>query len=184
LDSSYEYTRKDVESLEQELNKFTCLENCTPDTFVTVDNPYVKATVDEITAGLTTLKEKQKAVFEFVRDNIEDDENIFRTGRTDYWEYPEDILERGKGHFEDKYLLLMTMLRMVGTAPEHVMFIAGEVDGSDNWIWVEVYDGERWWILDPFEGYEFEEESKDRFYTNHEVVILWWFNDAAYRGGD
>lgn len=183
LNTSYEETEESVEALKEELNHFECLERCTPNRFVTLDNAYVKAKVDTITAGLTTLQEKQVAVFNFVRDKIEYDQSIFSSGRVDAWEYPEDILKRGIGGFEDKYMLLLTMLRIAGTPPEHVKFIAGEVDGNDNWGWVEAYDGTTWWVLDPFEGYEFTTESKDQFYTNHTVVIMWWFNDTTYRKG-
>lgn len=172
-----------VESLEEDLDYYDCLERCTPDTFVTVDNAYVKAKVDELIAGLTTLRQKQEAVYEFVRDEIEDDEYLFRMGRTDLWEYPEDILKRGKGHYEDKYMLLMTMLRIAGTPAEHVRFLQLEVDGNDNWVFVEVYDGTTWWLLDPFEGYVFTSTNRDEFFDEHDVVILWWFNDVQFRKG-
>lgn len=183
LKESLSTSQQSLDSEQEELSYFHCLEQCTPNNFVTVDNAYVKAKVDEITSGLTTLKQKQIAVFNFVRDDIEDDESIFRFGRTDLWEYPEDILRRGKGHYEDKYLLLLTMLRIAGTPSEHVKFIAAEVDGNDGWIWVEVYDGTDWWILDPFEGYSFMTTPRDEFYEEHRVEVLWWFNDAQYRRG-
>jgi hypothetical protein len=183
LNDSYEEVKESIDSLQEELNYYECLEHCTPDTFVTVDNPVVKAKVDEITAGLTTLREKQEAVYKFVRDEIEEDEYVFRFGRIDLWEYPEDILERGKGHYEDKYMLLLTMLRIAGTSPEHVKFVAADVDGNDNWIWVEAYDGVSWWVLDPIEGYHFTSTPRDEFYEEHDVKILWWFNDAGFRRG-
>ncbi|MBU7047032.1 MAG: transglutaminase domain-containing protein [Theionarchaea archaeon] len=183
LNTSYESAENTIDNLEQEINYYDCLERCTPDNLVTVDNLYVKAKVDEITAGLTTLREKQEAIYEFVRDEIEDDEYLFRNGRLDLWEYPEDILRRGKGHYEDKFLLLLTMFRMAGTSPEYVKLIAADVDGSDNWMWVEAYDGSTWWVLDPFEGYTFTENPKDKFYEEHTVIILWWFNDAGFRRG-
>jgi predicted transglutaminase-like cysteine proteinase len=182
LEESLQTSQQSLNSVQEELSYFHCLEQCTPNTFVTVDNAYVKAKVDEITSGLTTLKQKQIAVFNFVRDDIADDESIFRFGRTDLWEYPEDILRRGKGHYEDKYLLLLTMLRIAGTPPQDVKFIAAEVDGNE-WIWVEVYDGDTWWILDPLEGYSFTTTPRDKFYEEHRVEVLWWFNDAQYRRG-
>ncbi len=139
--------------------------------------------MDEITAGLTTLREKQEALYNFVRDKIEYDESIYHFGRLDMWEYPEDILRRGKGGFEDKYLLLLTMLRIAGTPPDDVRFVAAEVDGNDSWAWVEAYDGTSWWILDPFEEYEFTSTPLDKFYDDHKVVILWWFNDTEFAIG-
>ena len=183
LSTSRETATSSLDSLREDLAYYTCLETCTPPTFVTVDNAYVKAKVDEITSGLTSLKEKQIAIYEFVRDEIADDEYHFRTGRLDLWEYPEEILRRGEGHFEDKFLLLLTMLRMAGTPADHVKFIAAEVDGNDSWIWVEAYDGSEWWILDPFEGYTFTDNPKNTFYDNHTVTILWWFNDAGIHRG-
>jgi hypothetical protein len=183
LNDDLERAEESTEPIEEEVAYFEFLETSSPDNFVTVDNPYVRAQVDEITAGLINLKEKQTAVFEFVRDEITFDEDRFRFGRLDMWEYPEDILKRGSGHFEDKYLLLVTMLRMVGTPPNHVKFIAAEVDGNDKWAWVEAYDGDTWWVLDPFEGYEFTDQPKDGFYDEHEVVILWWFNDTGFWRG-
>ena len=183
LSLSQEEVSSAADALQEEVDYFECLERCTPDIFVTVDNPYVKAKVDELTQGLTTLREKQEAIYEFVRDEIDDDEYLFRTGRLDLWEYPEDILKRGKGHYEDKFLLLLTMLRIAGTPPEDVRFVRAEVDGDDSWIWVECSDGDTWWILDPFEEYTFTDNPKDTFYRQHKVVILWWFNDIGYRGG-
>ena len=180
---SQEEASSAVDAVRQEVNYFECLERCAPDKFVTVDNSYVKAKVDELTQGLTTLREKQEAIYEFVRDEIDDDEYIFHTGRLDLWEYPEDILKRGSGHYEDKFLLLLTMLRIAGTPPEDVRFVAAEVDGNDSWIWVECYDGSTWWVLDPFEGYTFTDNPKDEFYSAYRVIILWWFNDKGYRGG-
>lgn len=181
LNTSYNGEQSAIDSLKNEITKYKCMETCTPDTFVTVDNPYVKAKVDEITAGLTTMREKQEAIYEFVRDEIRESGYTFRSGRLDMWEYPEDILKRGEGGYEDKFLLLMTMFRMAGTPPEHVRFVAASVDGNDNWIWVEAYDGTTWWILDPFEGYTFTSNPKDKFYGDHDVVVLWWFNDTGYR---
>lgn len=183
LEESFDTSQQSLDAVQEELSYFQCLEQCTPDKFVTVDNPYLKAKTDEITSGLTTLKQRQMALFNFVRDEIEDDESIFRFGRTDLWEYPEDILRRGKGHYEDKYLLLLTMLRITGTPSEHVKFIAAEVDGNDGWIWVEVYDGTTWWILDPFKGFAFTTTPRDEFYDEHTVRVLWWFNDTQYRRG-
>jgi transglutaminase-like putative cysteine protease len=183
LMTSHETVSKSLNSLHEELNYYTCLETSTPDTFVTVDNAYLKGKVNEITSGLASLKEKQIAIYEFVRDEIADDEYNFRTGRLDLWEYPEDILKRGKGHFEDKFLLLLTMLRIAGTPADQVKFIAADVDGNDSWVWVEAYDGSEWWILDPFEGYTFTENPRDEFYKEHEVTILWWFNDAGIHRG-
>lgn len=172
-----------VETLEEDVAYYHCLETCTPDTFVTVDNEYVKKKVDELIAGLTTLREKQEAVYEFVRDEIVEKEDIYHMGRIDLWEYPEDILKRGEGHYEDKFLLLMTMLRMAGTPAEHVRFVALEVDGSDSWSFVEAYDGKDWWLLDPFEGYVFTSTPRDEFFDEHDVTVLWWFNDVQFKRG-
>jgi len=181
--ASYEEAENAVGALQEEFNYFDCLEKCSPDKFVTVDNEYVKAKVDEITTGLTTLRKKQEALYTFVRDEIEYDESVYHFGRLDFWEYPEDILRRGKGGFEDKFLLLLTMLRIAGTPPDDVRFVAAEVDGNDNWAWVEAYDGTTWWILDPFEEYEFTSTPLDKFYDEHKVVVLWWFNDKGFRRG-
>lgn len=172
-----------VEGLQEEKEYLHCLETCTPDTFVTVDNQYIQAKVDEITSEMTTLRKKQEAVYKFVRDQIKDDEQLFRNGRLDLWEYPEVILRRGKGHYEDKFMLLLTMIRVAGTPSDHVKFIAAEVDGNPSWAWVEVYDGESWWILDPFEGYTFTSTPRDEFYDEHDVDILWWFNDIRFVEG-
>lgn len=180
LETSQEEAMESLATLKKELDYYGCLEKCAPDKFVTVDNPYVKAKVDEITAGLTTLREKQEAVFNFVRDHIEEDENIFHFGRIDLWEYPEEILKRGKGDYEDKYMLLLTMLRMLGTPPQDVRFVAAEVDGNDSWLWVECNDGQTSWILDPLEGYTFTSTPQDEFYKEHKVKILWWFNDTGF----
>ena len=81
-------------------------------------------------------------------------------------------------------MLLLTMLRTAGTPQEHVKFIAADVDGNDSWIWVEAYDGNTWWILDPFEEYEFTSTPKDAFYQEHTVIVLWWFNDEGYFRGE
>ena len=183
LKTSYSDMEGSVDSLEQEVSYYECLETCSPDKFVTVDNPYVISKVDEITAGLTTLQEKQRAIFEFVRDGLEERTQILQSGRLDLFEYPEDILKRGTADFEDRYLLLLTMLRAAGTSPDHVRFIAAEVDGNDNWIWVELYDGDTWWVLDPVEDYQFTDNPRDEFYGQHTVVVLWWFNDKGIRRG-
>ncbi len=184
LNASYADTEASLNPLQEELDYLICMEQCTPDHFVTVDNAYVKAKVDELIAGLTSLKQKQMAVYEFVRTEIEYDESSFRSGRLDFWEYPETILRRGKGHIEDKFILLLTMLRMAGTPSEHVRFVAAEVDGNDGWGWIEAYDGTTWWVLDPFEEYTFTDNPKEKFYREHRVVILWWFNDEEYKEGD
>jgi len=149
----------------------------------TIDPAFVEK-VGELTAGLTTLREKQEAIYEFVRDQIKDDNYVFSTGREDMWEYPDDILKRGFGGYEDKFMLLLTMLRAAGTPQDDVRFIAADVDGNDSWIWVEAYDGSTWWILDPFEGYEFTSTPKDAFYQAHTVIVLWWFNDEGYFRGE
>ena len=188
LDTSLAEEQNAVDALQKELQeklkRYNCLERCSPDTFVTVDNPLIVEKVSELTAGLTTLREKQEAIYEFVRDQIKDDNYVFSTGREDLWEYPEDILKRGWGSYEDKFMLLLTMLRTAGTPQEHVKFIAADVDGNDSWIWVEAYDGNTWWILDPFEEYEFTSTPKDAFYQEHTVIVLWWFNDEGYFRGD
>jgi len=79
--------------------------------YITLDDPTVVKTFNQITKGLTTKEEKAYACFEWIKQNVRFQPE---TKREDVWLYPAETIKRKNGDCEDHALLLTTFLRLAG----------------------------------------------------------------------
>ncbi|MDD6776976.1 MAG: pseudomurein-binding repeat-containing protein [Methanobacteriaceae archaeon] len=109
-----------------------------------VDNSRIKAIVDSVTAGLTSVKDKAVAIYNYVKDYI------------DYSFYYDTkhgavgTLEVGSGNCVDQAHLLVAMLRTADIPARYVhgtcTFSSGSTYGH---VWAQVLVDDMWYVIDP-----------------------------------
>ena len=109
-----------------------------------VDNAKIKAIVDKVTKGLSSVKDKAVAIYNYVRDYI------------DYAFYYDTkhgavgTLEVGSGNCVDQAHLLVAMLRTADIPARYVhgtcTFSSGSTYGH---VWAQVLIGDIWYVADP-----------------------------------
>lgn len=72
-----------------------------------------------------------------------------RQDERDFWQFPFETLQKGKGDCEDMAILLANLIRAAGEEDWRVRIHVGEVQDAGWHSWVEWFDGESWKILDP-----------------------------------
>ncbi len=180
-------------ALQEQVDQYKKMQSRDPRGFITVDDPVVKAKVEEITKGWATTRDKQEALFEYVRDEItyvtEGNPKRyiypkpFLEYKFDFWQYPKETIEWKKGDCEDQAILLCTMMRAAGVPASDVrvavglLYIGGEVFGGHAWC--EFKMGHVWYVLEstcPTCSYI---ERAD-YYKTYSPEIWGWFNDEEY----
>lgn len=129
------------------------------ETFADFDNPLVKKTAEQLTAGKTGVREKLDALFLFVRDDIEfgfpPEGDLVKASQT---------IERGYGQCNTKGILLLALCRAVGfKARFHFSTISKEIQkgiftGIAYWLlpkeishgWIEVEIDGSWYQIDSY----------------------------------
>ena len=109
-----------------------------------VDNAKIKAIVDKVTKGLSSVKDKAVAIYNYVKDYI------------DYSFYYDTkhgavgTLEVGSGNCVDQAHLLVAMLRTADIPARYVhgtcTFSSGSTYGH---VWAQVLIGDIWYVADP-----------------------------------
>jgi len=100
--------------LNQEVFSYNVYESKDPRDFVDINDSLVLETLNQIITLNMGNAEKARAIFNYTRDEITKDEKLIRNGRIDYWNYPKNIINSKKGQYEDKIILLISMLRATG----------------------------------------------------------------------
>ncbi len=109
----------------------------------------------------------------------------YSLGSAEYWQYPNQTIQRKKGDCEDFAILLCSLIRAKGTPAEEVRVVAGLVPSDGEPVghaWVELWYQGTWLPLEaatrrrlpppPFEYY--------LTHTHPEYERLYWFNDVSY----
>ena len=177
--------------LEEKLELYKNITQGDPRVLITVNDSVVKAKVEEITRFCQTIEEKQLAVFEYVRNEIEyiTEGNPkkwyypqpFLQYKYEFWQLPRETIEWGKGDCEDQAILLCTLVRAIGIPASDVRIVVGLVSlgGGTAHAWTEFKLGTRWYILEstcPTCDYI----KKSEYYEFFSPEIWGWFNDKEF----
>lgn len=192
LDEKIQYKNKlseDEKSLLEEQNKlnqevfsYNVYESKDPRDFVDINDPLVLETLDQIITPNMGNAEKARAIFNYTRDEISKDEKLIRNGRIDYWNYPKNIINSKKGEYEDKIILLISMLRAAGFKESEVEVVGAKIsliNSTSSDIWVELKLNGNTYLLLPRENNNFDSFNKNDIYKIYNVQELFRFNDKT-----
>lgn len=166
--------------LNLDIFSYSVYETSDPRDFVDVNDAIVQDTINQIITPIMGDGEKVRAIFNFVRDEIPKEEKLIRNGRIDYWNYPKNILENRKGEYEDKIILLVSMLRTAGINESDVEVVGAKLDlagSTSSDIWIELKLNGRTYLLLPRENNNYDSFNKDDIYSLYDVQELFRFND-------
>jgi transglutaminase-like putative cysteine protease len=195
LISQVEEKKSETEPLiteEQKLEHYEEIAAADPRVFITVNDPVVKAKVEEVTRLCTSMEEKQLAVFEYVRKEIEyvtegnpkkwSYPQPYLQYKFDFWQFPRETIEWRKGDCEDQSILLCAMMRAAGVSASNVRVVVGIIygeGGAGGHAWVEFKMGDTWYVLESTVSYlNYIEQSV--YYNLFSPDVLGWFNDKEY----
>ena len=109
-----------------------------------VDNSRIKAIVDSVTAGLTSVKDKAVAIYNYVRDYVSY-EFYYNTKYS-----ATGTLSAKKGNCVDQAHLVVAMLRTADIPARYVhgtcTFSSGSTYGH---VWAQVLVDDMWYVIDP-----------------------------------
>jgi transglutaminase-like putative cysteine protease len=178
--------------LQEKVDLYRKIAEKDPRVLITVDDPVVKAKVAEVTRLCKTTEEKQQAIFEYVRKEIEyttegnplkwDYPQPHLEFKYDFWQLPRETIEWRKGDCEDVSILLCTMMRTAGVSSSNVRVVLGTVNfggGTTGHAWCEFKMKGEWYVLEstcPTCNY-FE---KSVYYSLFLADVSGWFNDYEY----
>jgi hypothetical protein len=195
--SQQEQIQDQIDSLETQIaDTQTSIENyedtdiTDPRSLITIHDTLVKQKVQEIVRLCRTKEEKQQAIFEYVRKEIEyvtegnpkkwSYPRSFLAYKLDFWQLPAETIQWRKGDCEDRAILLCTMMRIAGVSASHVRVVVGVVHfngGQSGHAWIEFKIGNVWYALEttcPTCNYIPRDTYYDLFYPD----VLGWFNDV------
>ena len=168
--------------LNQEVFSYNVYESKDPRDFVDVNDSLVLETLKQIITPNMGNAEKARAIFNYTRDEITKDEKLIRNGRIDYWNYPKNIINSKKGQYEDKIILLVSMLRAAGFKENEVEVVGAKIsllNSNSSDIWVELKLNGNTYLLLPRENNNFDSFTKDDIYKIYSVQELFRFNDKT-----
>ena len=166
--------------LNQEVFSYNVYESKDPRNFVDVNDPLVLETLNQIITPNMGNAEKARAIFNYTRDEITKDEKLIRNGRIDYWDYSKNIITSKKGEYEDKIILLVTMLRTAGFKENEVEVVGAKIsliNSTSSDIWVELKLNGYTYLFLPRENNNFDSFNKNGIYKLYNVQELFRFND-------
>ena len=181
---------QEKEGLQQELDEYRKMAKRDPRVLITVDDPVVRAKVAEVTRLCRTTEERQQAIFEYVRKEIEyvtegnpkkwSYPQSFLAFKFDFWQLPRETIEWRKGDCEDVSILLCAMMRAAGVPTSDVKVVVGTVEDMFGHAWIEFKKGDTWYALEstcPTCNYI---EKSYYYEILSPVVVFGWFNDTDY----
>jgi predicted transglutaminase-like cysteine proteinase len=194
--SQQEQIQDQIDSLETQitdtqtsLEGYETMDVTDPRFLITVRDPLVEQKVQEIVRLSRTKEEKQLAIFEYVRKEIEyvtegnpqkwSYPRSFLAYKFDFWQLPAETIQWRKGDCEDRAILLCTMMRMVGVSASHVRVVVGVLHfngGRGGHAWIEFKIGNEWYALEttcPTCNYI----PRETYYDLFDPDVFGWFND-------
>jgi predicted transglutaminase-like cysteine proteinase len=166
--------------LNQEISSYNIYESKDPRIFVEINDSLVTETLSQIITPAMGNAEKARAIFNYTRDEIKKDDKLIRNGRIDYWNYPDNILLSKKGEYEDKIILLVSMLRASGFSENDVEVVGAKINllnSTSSDIWVELKLNGNIYLLLPREKNNYDSYNKNDIYKLYSVQELFRFND-------
>lgn len=171
--------------LNQEVSSYSVYESKDPRIFVDLNDSLVTETLDQIITPSMGNAEKARAIFNYTRDEIKKEDRLIRNGRIDYWNYPKNIIQSKKGEYEDKIILLVSMLRASGFSENDVEVVGAKINllnSTSSDIWVELKLNGNVYLLLPREKNNFDSYNKNDIYKLYSVQELFRFNDKKLMG--
>jgi hypothetical protein len=178
--------------LEEKIASYEEIAERDPRALITVDDQVVRAKVEEITRACRTREEKQQAIFEYVRKEIEyvtegnpkkwSYPRSFLQFKLEFWQLPRETIEWGKGDCEDQSILLCTMMRIAGVPASDVRVVLGIVhfgEEGGGHAWTEFKIGDEWYALESTISTA-NYISRSQYYEWFSPDIWGWFNDEEY----
>ena len=166
--------------LNQDVYSYSIYESKDPREFVDVNNSSVLKVLEQITKSNMGSNEKAKTIFNYARDEIVKEDKLTRNGRIDYWNYSKNTIDNKKGSYEDKIVLLASLLRSVGFNENDVEIVGAKVNMSESTfsdMWVELKLGGSTYLLLPRENNNFDSFNKNDIYKLYRIQELFRFND-------
>lgn len=134
-----------------------------PSRGVDSDSPTIIEQAEDITAGITKEREKAKAIYQFVAENVSYDVKKFK----DDIFHPDDsataTLESGTGICQDYAFLTLALLRSIDIESRYVQGYAG---GRHAWVEAKVDD--EWIEMDPTWGAGYVDGDEFHFKYNED----------------
>lgn len=180
LSEEEEFLLEIENKLNQEVFSYKVYESKDPRDFVDVHDSLVLETLNQIIMANMSKAEKARAIFNYTRDEITKDEKLIRNGRIDYWNYPKNVINSKKGQYEDKIILLISMLRAAGFKENEVEVVGAKINllhSTSSDIWVELKLNGNTYLLLPRDNNNFDSYTKDDIYKIYSVQELFKFND-------
>ncbi|SEM91036.1 transglutaminase domain-containing protein [Lihuaxuella thermophila] len=137
-----------VANLQVESRSRADLRDLLPSRGVESNHPAIRELARKITAGKTTDKEKAKAVYRYVAQNMEYDMEKFRRNTFAWDDSALKAMRTKKGVCQDFAFLSIALLRSMEIPAR---FVEGEAGGQRH-AWVEARIGGDWLIMDPTWG--------------------------------
>lgn len=191
LQAQIEDLKEEETQLKQKIQQYRDIGKQDPRVLITVNDPAVLAKVKEVTRLCRTTEEKQQAIFEYVRKEIQyategnpkeyTYPRSFLRYKFEFWQLPSETIQWGKGDCEDVSILLCTMMRMAGVSPDNVRVVVGLLRTAEEEIigghaWIEFKKGNTWYALEatcPTCNYI----KKSDYYLILNPKVWGWFND-------
>ena len=190
IQDEIEALNQEKTGLQQEINEYRRMAKRDPRVLITVNDPVVRAKVAEVTRLCRTTEERQQAIFEYVRKEIEyvtegnpkkwSYPQSYLSFKFDFWQLPKETIEWRKGDCEDVSILLCAMMRAAGVPASDVKVVVGTVQGMFGHAWIEFKKGDTWYALEstcPTCNYF---EKSNYYEILSPVVVLGWFNDTEF----
>ncbi|WP_026688517.1 transglutaminase domain-containing protein [Alteribacter aurantiacus] len=132
------------------------------------DHEDIQSLADELTSGLTVDREKAKAVYDYLAENIAYDVEKFNDRLFEMDDSAVKTLELQKGVCQDYAFLGVALLRAIDMEANYVAGMAGSgFLTRERHAWIEVkVDGE-WIEMDPTWGAGYIDEETDEFVFNY-----------------
>ncbi len=192
IEALIEALTKKGSTLQEKIEEYKEIAEGDPRVIITLDDPVVRAKTDELTGSYSTIEEKQDALFQYIRKEIEyvtegnpkkySYPRSFLQFKFDFWQLPRETIEWGSGDCEDYSILLCTMMRMVGVPAENVRVVLGVVTfpgGRAGHAWVEFKRGDQWYVLETTSP-SWNYVTKARYYELFSPELWGWFNDQEH----
>lgn len=179
--------------LEESIDLYKEIEKKDPRVLIMLEDPVVRAKVEEVTRLCKTTEEKQQAIFEYVRKEIKyvtegnpkeySYPQSYLRFKFDFWQLPRETIEWRSGDCEDVSILLCTMMRTAGVPASDIRIMLGTIyfEGFllGGHAWTEFKMGDQWYVLEST-CVTCNYIEKSEYYAFFTPKIWGWFNDKEY----
>jgi len=120
--------------------------------FITPNDPIVDSTLNDILNSYPSTMPDWMAIRDWVGYFINYVNDSDEYGVDEYWQLPRETINKRSGDCEDISILLVSLLRANGWAPDETYVVIGYKieDGEEKWhAWVRIKIGSLWYNIEP-----------------------------------